>query len=145
MYRIPVVSLRLVREKSNPYAGRQITDSRTVYGLFRTLVEDRDCEHLWLLCLDTKNRVTCICEIAVGSLNAAVVHPREVFKTALLANAAAVIVLHNHPSGDVSPSVEDMAITHRLKEAGQLLGVKVLDHIIVGDEKFYSFADEGGL
>ncbi len=145
MYRIPVVSIRLVREKSNPYAEKHIDDARAAYNLFRSLVEDRDRENLWLACLDTKNRVNCLAQIAVGSLNAAIVHPREVFKTALLANAATVIVLHNHPSGDPAPSAEDKAITKRLVEAGQLLGVRVLDHIIVGDGEFYSFADQGGL
>ncbi|PKO18701.1 DNA repair protein RadC [candidate division BRC1 bacterium HGW-BRC1-1] len=145
MYRIPVVSLRLVREKSSSYAEKQITDSRATYNLFRSLVEDRDREHLWLICLDTKNRVNCLAEIAIGSLNAAIVHPREVFKTALLANAATVIVLHNHPSGDCAPSHEDRTITKRLVEAGKLLGVPMLDHIIIGNGRFYSFADEGGL
>jgi DNA repair protein RadC len=71
------------------------------------------------------------------------VHPRELFKTACLVNAAAVIVLHNHPSGDPTPSNEDIAITRRLKECGELLGIKVLDHLIIGDDRFSSFVELG--
>lgn len=75
--------------------------------------------------------------------SAALVHPREVFKAAILANAAALILVHNHPSGDPEPSAEDRAITERLKQAGELLGIRVLDHVVIGDDKFRSFAEEG--
>ena len=79
---------------------------------------------------------------SVGTVGSALVHPREVFKIAILANAAAVILVHNHPSGDPLPSGEDKQITKRIKEAGELMGISVLDHVILGDERFYSFADE---
>jgi len=93
--------------------------------------------------LDGKNRVVCLDVVSVGSLNQSIVHPREVFKTALLSNAAAILLIHQHPSGDPAPSSEDIAITRRLKEAGELMGIKVLDHVIVG-ETYFSFV-EGGL
>jgi DNA repair protein RadC len=92
--------------------------------------------------LDGKNRPICIDIISVGSLNQSIVTPRETFKSALLSSAAAIILLHNHPSGDPTPSREDMEITRRLKEAGELLGIRVLDHIIIG-ESFISFAAQG--
>jgi DNA repair protein RadC len=81
-------------------------------------------------------------EVSVGSLNQSIVHPRELFKTALLSSAAAIILVHNHPSGDPTPSREDIEITRRLKEAGEILGVKLLDHIIVGSS-YLSFTERG--
>ena len=93
--------------------------------------------------LDGKNRIICLEIVSCGSLNQSIVHPREVFKTALLSNAAALLLVHNHPTGDPTPSSEDREVTRRLQEAGTLLGIKVLDHIIVGDH-YFSFV-EGGL
>jgi DNA repair protein RadC len=98
-----------------------------------------------ILCLTTKHRVIAYHEVSRGTLDATLVHPREVFKVALLANAAAIILTHNHPSGDPSPSPDDVQLTRRLVEAGVLLGVEVLDHIIVGDGRYYSFQEVGGL
>ena len=95
--------------------------------------------------LDGKNRILCYELISLGSLNQSIVHPREVFKSALLSSAAALILIHNYPSGDPQPSSEDLSITRRLKEAGELLGVRILDHLIVGDGTYYSFADQGVL
>jgi len=92
--------------------------------------------------LDGKNRICCIDEASVGSLNQSIVHPREVFKTALLSSAAAIILLHNHPAGDPTLSSEDLEITRRLREAGEIIDVKVLDHIIIGDG-FFSFVTQG--
>lgn len=93
--------------------------------------------------MDGKNRICCVDCVSVGSLNQSIVHPREVFKTALVSSAAALVLVHNHPSGDASPSSEDIAITRRLKEAGELLGIKVLDHVIVGDKEYVSFVERG--
>ncbi len=98
-----------------------------------------------VLLLDRKNRVIGINTVSVGSLSSAVVHPREVFKPAILSNAAALIFGHNHPSGDPAPSPEDRVLTKRLVEGGKLLGIQVLDHIIVGDGRYYSFADDSAL
>jgi DNA repair protein RadC len=95
--------------------------------------------------LDRKNRVIGINTVAIGSLTASVVHPREVMKPAILSNAAAIILCHNHPSGDPQPSQEDRVLTQRLVEAGKLLGISVLDHLIIGDgtQAYVSCAEQG--
>ena len=112
--------------------------------MLATYLADVDREHFVVLMLDQKNQVLGLHTVSMGSLTASIVHPRETFKAAILANAAAIICGHNHPSGDVQPSSEDRAITHRLAEAGKLLGINVLDHIIIGSAgKYFSFADEG--
>lgn len=99
-------------------------------------------EYFITIHLDGKNRILCMEEVSVGSLNQSIVHPREVFKTALLSSAAAIVLMHNHPSLDPTPSREDREITNRLKEAGDLLGIRILDHIIVG-ESYFSFVEQG--
>jgi DNA repair protein RadC len=91
--------------------------------------------------LDTKNRLLSWETVSLGTLSTSVVHPREVFKGAILANAASIILCHNHPSGDPKPSAEDIAITKRLAEAGKILGIDVLDHIIFGEEGFVSLKE----
>ena len=100
-------------------------------------------EQFQVLLLDRKNRVTRDVMISQGSLTASVVHPREVFNPAIRDSAAAVIFVHNHPSGDPQPSPEDQRLTTRLVNAGEMLGIPVLDHIIVGRDSYMSFADEG--
>ena len=100
-------------------------------------------EHFMLVCLNTKNHIISISDISVGSLTASVVHPREVFKEALARSAASVIIAHNHPSGDPSPSHEDISVTQRLVKAGRVMDIPVLDHIILGDNRFVSFKEKG--
>ena len=102
-------------------------------------------EVLIMVTVDTKHRVTGIFEVARGHLSSCLVHPREVFKRALLMNASKIFVAHNHPSGDVTPSTDDAAITKRLRDAGEVLGVSLLDHLIIGDtpERYYSFKEAG--
>ena len=96
--------------------------------------------------LDSRHRILGITEISRGTLTASLVHPREVFKAAILANAAAIIVAHNHPSGDVTPSSEDDKVTKRLREAGKVMGIRVLDHVIVGPMGgSHSYLEMGGL
>lgn len=102
-------------------------------------------EHFVVLLLDTKNYIIAKRTIFIGSLNKAIVHPREVFKEAIKRSSASVICVHNHPSGDPTPSEQDIQLTHRLYEAGELLGIKVLDHIIIGDEQFVSLKEKGYL
>ncbi|MBS3957451.1 MAG: DNA repair protein RadC [Clostridiales bacterium] len=92
-----------------------------------------DREHFWSLALNTKNRLVRMVEISVGSLNASIVHPRELFKDAVRCSAASVVVVHNHPSGDPTPSGADIQLTRRLVRAGDVLGIEVLDHVIIGD------------
>lgn len=120
---------------------RRFSSPQLVFETFSYL--RKECkEHFIALHLDGKNRIACIDQISVGSMNQSIAHPREVFKTALLSSAAGLILIHNHPTGDPAPSSEDLAITRRLKEAGDLLGIAVLDHIIIGDT-YVSFAERG--
>ncbi|WP_275584396.1 RadC family protein [Pullulanibacillus pueri] len=100
-------------------------------------------EHFVCLYLSTKNQVIHRQTVFIGSLNASIVHPREVFKEALKRSAASIICFHNHPSGDPTPSREDIDVTKRLVECGMLLGIDVLDHIVIGDRKFISLKEKG--
>ena len=99
-------------------------------------------EHFRIAILDTKNQILSIENISIGTLNASIVHPRDVFKIAIKRNANSIILIHNHPSGDTTPSNEDINITNRLIDAGNLVGIKVLDHIIIGDNKYLSFKEK---
>lgn len=100
-------------------------------------------EHFVALFLNTKNQVIHRQTIFIGSLNASIVHPREVFREAIRRSSAAVIVIHNHPSGDPSPSQEDIHVTRRLYEAGKMIGIELLDHLIIGDRRFVSLKEKG--
>jgi DNA repair protein RadC len=135
----------LVREHAVAVAQPQIRSSRDAAVLFRQHLGAVDREHFMVAMLDQKNKVIGINTVSMGSLTASVVHPREVLKPAILSNAAALVCCHNHPSGAPQPSQEDRALTKRLVDAGKLLGINVLDHLILGDgsETYYSFADEG--
>jgi len=114
-------------------------------NLLREELRDKDREHFICLHLNTKNVVMAKETISIGSLNASIVHPREAFKGALLNGSSAVIFAHNHPSGDPTPSWEDIDITHRLWNIANLIGIRLLDHIIIADDKTYSFADDNNL
>ena len=103
-----------------------------------------DREVFFVMCLNTKNHVVAVHRCHIGSLNASIVHPREVFKSVILNNAASIIVAHQHPSGDITPSMEDINVTKRLVEAGKLLGIEMLDHLVVNNEgKFTSLKEKG--
>ncbi len=93
--------------------------------------------------LDTRNKVISREIISVGTLDAAIIHPREVFRTAIMRNAASVVIAHNHPSGGLSPSNDDIEITKQLTKAGELIGIQLIDHVIVSRDGFYSFCDKG--
>jgi DNA repair protein RadC len=113
-----------------------------VFELFNFLKYETK-EHFLALHLDSKNRILCLDKVSSGSLNASIVHPREVFKTALLSSAAAILFIHNHPSGNPEPSREDLELTTRLQDGAKLLGIRVLDHIIIGEDRYVSLADQG--
>jgi DNA repair protein RadC len=102
-------------------------------------------EHFVTLYLNTKNQVLHKKTVFIGSLNASIVHPREVYKEALRRSAASIICIHNHPSGDPSPSREDIEVTKRLNECGKILGIDLLDHLIIGENKFVSLKEKGYL
>ncbi|WP_308634765.1 RadC family protein [Paenibacillus silvisoli] len=102
-------------------------------------------EHFVCLFLNTKNQVILKETLSIGTLNATLVHPREVFRAAIKCSSASLICVHNHPSGDPTPSAEDVALTHRLMEAGELVGIDVLDHLVIGDNRFISLKEQGHL
>lgn len=134
-----------IRDEVSSYISPQerYTSPQQIFETFRFLNNETK-EYFLSIHLDGKNRVVCIDIVSIGSLNQSIVHPRETFKSALLSSAAAIILIHNHPSGDPTPSREDMEITRRLKDAGELLGIRVLDHIVIG-ETYVSFTEKGVL
>jgi len=114
-----------------------------VVALVRSRLKGKKKEYFLALLLDTRNRLIRVAEISVGSLDSSIVHPREVFKEAVAASAASVIFAHNHPSGDPEASEDDLNLTKRLAEAGEIMGIDVLDHVIIGEEKYLSLKREG--
>jgi DNA repair protein RadC len=144
---LPIYRVQLVRDTAIPTPRQQFRHSKDVAALLRQFLGDVDREHFVVILVDRKNRLIGIHTVSVGSLTASVVHPREVFKVAILSNAAAILCGHNHPSGDPQPSGEDCSLTRRLVQAGAILGIEVLDHVIIGDgtADYYSFADQGML
>lgn len=141
---LPWVRIQLVRERAPKYP-RPITASSAVYELLREEAETWDREHFLVLALDGKGRVVAVHEVSVGTLTASLVHPREVMKVLVLMNAASFILVHNHPSGDPTPSPEDAALTARLRAAADLIGIRLLDHIVLGRGCYASFSDTGRL
>ena len=125
--------------------GRTIDIPKDAAAAFMTALRDEPSEVFAILCLTTKHRVIAYHEVSRGTLDATLVHPREVFKAALLVNSAAILISHNHPSGDSTPSADDVALTSRLAAAGEILGVPVLDHIVIGDGRYFSFREAGRL
>ncbi len=145
-YRLKTFRVQFVAEPAEFPAGSPCRSSddvqRLARGIFQTL--DADKEHFVLLTMNNKNRVNGFKVVSTGSLTASLVHPREVWRAALHLCAAAVVFVHNHPSGDPAPSAEDQDITRRLRETGDLLGIRVLDHVVLGDDgRFSSFSDRG--
>ena len=143
--RVNVVSLKMVKEKSSLYAHRKITSPSDAADLLRDFLENSDREMFLVCCLDSKNQPTCINVVSIGTLNSSLVHPREVFKAAILANSHSILVAHNHPSDDLSPSKEDITVTQRLNDAGKLIGINLIDHIIIGTQNYNSLKDLGYL
>lgn len=141
--RVSIVSVKLVRESSIFYERRSIRSPQDAYDLFKSFLEDKDREHFIVVSLDTKNQPVSINICHIGSLNASIVSPREVMKSAILSSAASIMVAHNHPSGETTESREDVEITKRLAEAGKLMGIELLDHIIIGDGKYNSLKEKG--
>ena len=128
-------------------AGKELDFSKpeTIAGYYREDMRHRKQEHMKLLMLNTRSRLIGESEISKGTINMSVVSPRELFVEALMKNAVYIILLHNHPSGDPSPSRADILVTRRVKEAGDILGIELLDHIIIGDNCYVSLASEGYL
>nr|WGD77296.1 DNA repair protein RadC [Bacillus subtilis] len=141
--RVNIVSLKLIKESSLLYKERSVKSPEDGYQLMKLFLAGKDREHFIVASLDTKNQPVSINVCHIGSLNASIVHPREVMKSAILSNLASIIVGHNHPSGMPEPSKEDIEVTKRLVEAGKIIGIDVIDHIIVGDETYTSLKEKG--
>ncbi len=144
MYRIPVYRVALVRDGSQRVSNKQIGTPRDAHDILRPFIgAGADREHLVVLTLDTKNKAIGINTVSIGDLNSAIATPREVFKLAVLQNACSLIVAHNHPSGSIEPSEEDLAISRRLDAAGKVMGIDVLDHMVIGEQGFASLRERG--
>lgn len=142
--RLPLYSTRLVRETEFTYPDRfQVTEPSEVATILRDYFRDKDREEFLIVLLDTANTVTGLSQISVGGLSSSVVEPRQIFKTAILANAAAVILAHQHPSGNPEPSHEDIQITRQIMEAGEIMGIPVHDHLIITEADHTSLANRG--
>lgn len=140
--RVDIVTIQMVKEKSIKYAERRVASPESAYCLLKDIFNNADREMFVVLCLNAKNEPTHINICHVGTLNTSLVHPREVLKPAILSNARAIIVAHNHPSGDTTPSEEDKRVTELLREACTIMGIDLLDHLILGDNKYYSFKED---
>ncbi|MBI3059928.1 MAG: DNA repair protein RadC [Deltaproteobacteria bacterium] len=123
--------------------GKPLRSSEDVYHHFRDQLEKEKREIFYVVLLTNKNRKIREVKVSEGSLTASLVHPREVYNPVIRESAAAVIFVHNHPSGDPAPSPEDLEITRRLKEVGEVMGVRVLDHVVIGRDRYFSFSDRG--
>ena len=140
---LPRYRVCIVPEAPRPTPPVKISDSAQAARALQPFFAGLDREQFIVCCLDAKHAVIGVNVVSIGSLTLSIVHPREVFKPAILLNSSVIIAAHNHPSGDSTPSTEDRVLTHRLKAAGELLGIALLDHVILGDGRHYSFADEG--
>lgn len=143
MKNISLISLKVVRERSIPYANNQITCPQNAYDIIKGFIGDTYREYFGVVMMSNSNEVNAIEICSIGTLNATLVSPREVFKSAIVTNSSSVMLFHSHPSGNIKPSIEDKETTRMLDKASQLLGIPIVDHIILGNEAFYSFASDG--
>jgi|SRR3989338_794736 len=131
---------RRVSTQTPSYKSKELNDPEKVYRLLKNKLKDYHKEHFYIIPINSRN--FSIAEISIGSLNASIVHPREVFAEAIKNKAASVIFAHNHPSGDPEPSEDDLIITKKLVESGKILGIEIIDHIIITKSKFFSFKEK---
>ena len=149
MKRVTKYDVRLVKESSSlyDYDQRALNNPYAVSCMLNDIF-DMEClceEHFVMLALDSKLRVVGAFDIHTGTINSSLVSMRSLFSRAMLCNANSIMVAHNHPSGVVSPSSEDIELTRRVREAGEILDIKLQDHIIIGEDSYYSFKNEGRL
>jgi DNA repair protein RadC len=141
----------LIKELCQRYGERRLkkgsafSTSKQVYDHFRVRLAESVQEMFLTITLDNKHRIIKEHLISLGTINKSLVHPREVFATAIEQRASGILLIHNHPAGDSSPSTQDKEITKRLSEVGKLVGIHVIDHLIIGAKSYYSFVDEGHL
>ena len=140
--RIQLVDVVLERKGSQLFSGRHVRSPEDAANIIRDFIGDSDREKFVVLGLSTKNEPTVLQVVHTGSINASIVSPREVMKVLLLSNSCSAIISHNHPSNDVTPSPEDIDVTNRLVESGKILGIDVLDHLVLGSDKFLSLKEK---
>ncbi|MBT4376820.1 DNA repair protein RadC [archaeon] len=133
------ISKRCISSKQK---SPKIKSAKDAFELMHPKLSNLKKEYFKIILLDTKNKVIGIEQISVGILDASIIHPREIFKPAIKNSASRIILIHNHPSGDPTPSIEDLDITRKLTEVGELIGIQVLDHVIIGDKSFWSFNED---
>lgn len=126
-------------------SGKKLNQARLIYEYYRGILSNKKQEHVYCLYLDSKKTIIKEKLLFLGTINYSMIHPREIFKEAYLTSATAIICVHNHPTGDVTPSKDDYNMTYNLMQAGEMLGIPLLDHIIIGKEKYYSFFENGDM
>jgi DNA repair protein RadC len=144
---ISIVSVKLVKEKGAYYGAKTIRNPGELASVARKFLDNTDREVFLAINFSTANTINSIHVVSIGSLDKTIVHPREVFKAAILSNSSSIALAHNHPSGSLNPSPEDILITKKLVQCGEILDIKVMDHIIIADDQHLSFAQQkiGGL
>jgi DNA repair protein RadC len=142
---IAALELGRRRNEAEVLVKEKIVSSRDAFTVLRSSIGDLPYEEFWIILLNKANRVIRKCSVSEGGVSGTVVDPKKIFKIALDHHASSIILGHNHPSGNIQPSEADQKITKKIKEAGFMLDVAVLDHLIIGDDRYYSFADEGTL
>lgn len=141
-YKIPDYKVMLVKDSNVLSNKKRIGSPVDVVNMFETYLEGADREHFCVAMLDRKGNLLGLNTVSVGSVSASIVHPREVFKPAIIIGASSIILCHNHPSGDTTPSNEDITVTRKLIEGGKILNIEILDHVIIGDN-YYSMKERG--
>lgn len=142
--RAPRYTISLVKEAGSVYVtARPLVSAKLAFEVVKDLFEGFDREAFYVICLDTKSKIIGVNLVSVGSLSSSLVHPREVFKAAILLNSSKIVIAHNHPSGEPRPSEQDNSLTLRLVAAGNLMGIAVLDHIVCGEDNYFSYAETG--
>lgn len=145
-HRIPVYKIAMIRDGSVCAERTFVSSSRDLCPLLGEYYKEHDREEMLVVLLDAKHKIIGLHTVSIGSQSMSIVHPRETFKAAIVGQAAALILAHNHPSGDPTPSEKDRQLTARLKGCGALLGIPILDHLVIGDSgRYTSFADRGEL
>lgn len=136
---IPIIHLQMVRDKEIEYGSQHMNSPKKAADLIRKYLDGADCENLVVCAVDAKSKPVLIQTVGIGTVKSCLYSAVDVFKAAILSNAAGIILFHNHPSGEPEPSREDLRMTVRVKQAGELLGITLQDHIIIGEDSYYSF------
>jgi DNA repair protein RadC len=144
-YKIPEYKVMLVKDSNVPSDKKRIGSPVDVVNMFESYLSGADREHFCIAMLDRKGNLIGLNTVSIGGLHSSVVHPREVFKPAIILGAASIILAHNHPSGDPTPSPEDITVTKKLVKAGRILSIEILDHVIIGDGTMYYSLKEHGV